>query len=188
MKKRKGGYVVVRNRRLFWAAVAVLCSVTVTAIGTSVARTIQLGELKARVTLLEALLKEPISEQDIALLQSRVAALKERKPPAGLDALIAEIQALEATLSVPVIMSPDDVRLVKGKTVAVVGKVSDLRKSDRNLFFALNGLRVVFWNYPLEATAQVKNGDWAAVIGLVDEYQGKPEIVVNDVANILPAR
>lgn len=186
-RKKKGGYVVFPSRRAFLALLFAAAGITLASVGFGVSRSITLGELKARISLLEALLKDPITESDLAALEARLAKIAEPDSP-RLVQFLASLEAKEKLLPYPLVFNVQQLAAVPSKTVAVVGRVSNLRKSGNHLFFHLNDVPIVFFNYPHEVNAQLSNGAFAAVVGTADEYQGTPQVKVSSTANIIPAR
>ncbi|MEM1691777.1 MAG: OB-fold nucleic acid binding domain-containing protein, partial [Thermofilaceae archaeon] len=150
-------------------------------------RTVQLGELKARVTLLERVLREPVTENDLAQLEARLQAIVYTDSP-RLQAFLKALADKETLLPFPLVFSKEQLALAPSKVVAAVGKVSSLRKSNGHLFFNLNDIPCVFFNYPFDVNAQLSNNSWAAVIGGLDEYNGSPQIRLSSTDNIIPAR
>lgn len=186
-RKKSGGYVVFRSKKLFLAIIAASFLFGASGILFGASRAVQLGELKARVTLLERVLKEPITDQDLAQLEARLQAVASADSP-RLQAFLKSLADKETMLPYPLVFSQEQLTAAPAKTVAAVGKVTSLRKSNGHLFFNLNDIPCVFFNYPFDVNAQLSNNTWAAVIGQIDEYNGKLEIKIATTDNIIPAK
>lgn len=169
VNRRIKRFVKLMRRSKVLLLMAVLLGIT-TAVATE--RAVSLAELRARVAFVEAMTPS-VPEEEISALEARVEKLQNVAAPARLFELEAKIAELESKIPIPIVreLKPE----LKGQTVALVAPVSSARTTDKATFINTPAGTVVDW-LGREVTGKV-----VVVVGKVDEYQGKLEIIADEI-------
>jgi len=143
----------------------------------------QNAALSARVTHLTAVLRATPS-LDLDALEAKLASVT---APGGVDearlmSIVSRITDLEKALTYPIVSATEAGSLV-GKYIAVYGKAT-ARVSGAHMFlnFEESTFSAPFFNFKdAISPEQINNASGVVVRGTVGQYQGAPQIIINNI-------
>jgi len=145
---------------------------------------------KARVELLERALTggdttalvEVISDLERRLDKALTATGS--PPTARIESFLSKLAMAEQSLGVPCVSAMGATDLI-GREAVVYGNVTGARRSTDNHVFIQSGtFSIVYWSAPASFVLPV-TGSGFALRGVVENYQGKPQIIITSPASVI---
>ena len=159
---------------------------------------IRAAALQARITHLEAVLASGgISEEVLAEMERRLDALDEIQDGGSqrILSIVARTEVLEARVAEQFgyrVYDTQSLREATGPIAAVAGVVTRARRTrDNHLFLDLDGgaAQVVWWGCPYQLDdLGIQDGVGIVAVGEPDEYNGRPQIIVDSMEDLIVGR